>query len=62
MSHGPIIAANDTMNQSELDSNTCTRQQVRENASEQVTVVFCFTSNSKSKSKLLTVQPPMRYV
>ena len=32
------------MNQSELESNTCSRRQARENACEQVTIGFGFTS------------------
>ena len=32
--------ANNTMNQSELEANTCNRRQARENACEQVTIGF----------------------
>ena len=33
------------MNQSELEANTCSRRQARENASDQVTIGFGFTSD-----------------
>ena len=36
--------ANSTMNQSEFEANICNRRQARENACEQVTIEFGFTS------------------
>ena len=33
------------MDQSELEVNSCSRRQARENAGEQVTIGFCFVSH-----------------
>ena len=41
--------ANNPMDQSKLEANTCSRRQARENVGEQITVGFGFTSDWSKK-------------
>ena len=48
--------ADNSMNQSELRANTCSRRRARENACEEVTIGFGFRLFSQSQSGLMQNQ------